>query len=358
MKKFYRTLSTAMIILLSMIVPMSVLAQTKEEPKKEAAKTEAPAKKKCEKQPSYKYWGITAYGSLNQFNGDLSKNILFNDIWKFGAGGAVTKQFTRVIGARFRGGWAPVAGKVDNKLVYQVNTPPAYVSDNFKSWIIEADLEATVNWVNWIMGYKPERFFSSYLVFGIGADHTQGAKFHNGNDEVIVGYLGYPSHADAADPLRYGNNSGIGKWNLEFKAVAGIGFDFNLSKHWSINPEILWRWRDGDVLDMTIGGAKQVKNDMYSGVNLGLTYKIYSGCNLKDMEKRASEIKYETTPPVLVEKGDSVEFLVKGTVPPKFFCPTAAMYFQPVLTYDGGKYEMPCGTHLYGEKLTGDGKKP
>jgi Flp pilus assembly protein TadD/outer membrane protein OmpA-like peptidoglycan-associated protein len=31
------------------------------------------------------------------------------------------------------------------------------------------------------------------------------------------------------------------------------------------------------------------------------------------------------------------------------------MYFHPVLTYDGGKYELPCSTHLYGEKLTGDG---
>jgi len=46
---------------------------------------------------------------------------------------------------------------------------------------------------------------------------------------------------------------------------------------------------------------------------------------------------------------------VKGTVPPKFFCPTAAMYFQPVITYDGGKYELPCSHQLYGEKLTGDG---
>jgi len=73
------------------------------------------------------------------------------------------------------------------------------------------------------------------------------------------------------------------------------------------------------------------------------------------MAKNYSLIKYETTPPVLVEKGDSIEVTVKGTVPPKYFCPTAAMYFQPVLTYEGGKYELPCGTHLYGEKLTGDG---
>jgi Flp pilus assembly protein TadD/outer membrane protein OmpA-like peptidoglycan-associated protein len=350
-----------MIITLMMIIPLVTLAQTqaKEAPKKDGTKTETPKKSKCEKAPSHSYWSFTAYGALDQFNGDLSKNILFNDMWKFGAGGSFTKQFTRVVGLRFRGGWVPLGGSVTDKLVFEKGTPPQYISQNFRSWVIETGLEGTINWVNWIMGYKPERFFSSYVILGVGMDHTQGAKFDNADNQHPIGYVGYPSHlgSDAANgSLGYGNNSGLGKWNLEFKAAAGIGFDFNLSKHWSINPEIIWRWRDGDVLDMTMGGAKQVINDMYSGVNLGITYKFaYSGCSLKEMAKNYSLIKYETTPAVLTEKGDSITVTVKGTVPPKYFCPTAALYFQPVLTYDGGKYELPCGTHLYGEKLTGEG---
>ena len=357
MKKLYSTLSTALIVFLMMIVPMITMAQaTKTEaPKKDAAKTEATKGSKCEKAPSHSYWSVTAYGSLNQFNGDLSKNVIFNDKWMFGAGGSVTKQFSRVIGVRLRGGWVPLSGSVTDKLVYQAETPATKISQNFKSWVIEAGVETTINWVNWIMGYKPERFFSSYLILGVGADHTQGAKFGNDDPTTPIGYLGYPSH-EGPDKLGYGNNSGIGKWNLEFKAAAGLGFDFNLSKHWSINPEFIWRWRDGDVLDLTMGGSKQVINDMYSGVNLGITYKFaYSGCNLKEMAKNYSLIKYETTPAVLAEQGDSIVVTIKGTVPPKFFCPTAAMYFQPVLTYDGGKYELPCGTHLYGEKLSGEG---
>jgi Flp pilus assembly protein TadD len=335
-----------------MVAPIVTLAQTqtKESPKKEAAKTETPKSSKCEKAPSHSYWAVTAYGALDQFNGDLSKNILFNDQWMFGAGGSVTKQFTRVIGVRLRGGWVPLSASVNDKYVTD-----GKVSQHFRSWVIEAGAEATINWVNWIMGYKPERFFSSYLIAGIGADHTQGVKFNNDNNLTVVGYVGYPSHKGITNQ-GYGNNSGIGSWNLEFKAAAGLGFDFNLSKHWSINPEIIWRWRDGDILDMTAGGAKEVINDMYSGVNLGITYKFaYSGCNLKEMAKNYALIKYETTPAVLSEKGDSVEVIVKGSVPPKFFCPTAAMYFQPTLTYDGGKYDLPCGTHLYGEKLTGEG---
>ena len=343
-----------------LVVPMITFAQAKttEAPKKEAEKTEKAKTSKCEKASSYKYWGITAYGALDQFNGDLSKNILFNDKWMFGAGGMFTKQFTRVIGARFRGGWVPLSGSVTDKYVPEAKEASAVngykINQHFKSWVIEADLEATINWVNWIMGYKPERFFSSYLIAGVGLDHSQGVKFDNSNDLKVIGYLGYPTHM-GSDNAGYGNNSGIGSWNMEFKAVAGIGFDFNLSKHWSINPEILWRWRSSDYLDMTQGGVKQVINDMYSGVNIGLTYKIYSGCNLKDMAKNYDQIKYETTPAVLTEKGDSVVVTVKGTVPPKYFCPLAAMYFQPVLTYQGGQYEMPCATQIYGEKLTGTG---
>jgi len=266
---------------------------------------------------------------MNQFNGDLSKNILFNETWKFGAGLAVTKQFSRVIGARLRFGWVPLGASVTDKYLPDAIGADAggKLSQTFNAWVIEGDLEATVNWVNWIMGYKPERFFTSYLIAGIGIDYTQGAKYNNDNPDVIVGYVGYPSHKGKAEN-GYGNNNGIGDWNQEFKTVIGLGFDLNLSKHWSINPEFLWRWRgsNSDALDMTYGGAKEVKNDMYSGVNLGLTYKFAYSCSLKEMLKNYGLIKYETTPPVLVEKGDSVMVTVKGTFPPDYFCPNAAMY--------------------------------
>ena len=359
MKNFFQTLSKALIALLILVVPMVTLSQSKtkevpkkDAPKKEAAKTDTQKSSKCEKASSHNYWAVTAYGALDQFNGDLSKNILFNDKWMFGAGGSITKQFSRVIGVRFRGGWVPLSASVSDKYLPKA-TPngDGNVTARFKSWVVETGLEATINWVNWIMGPKPDRFFTSYLIAGIGMDHTQGAKF-DVNDKII-GYLGYPSHK-GSNLMGYGNNSGIGSWNLEFKALAGLGFDFNLSKHWSINPELLWRWRDGDVLDMTPGGAKQVINDMYSGVNLGLTYKFYTGCNLKDMAKLYDQVKLETTPTVLTEKGDSVLVTVKGTVPPKYFCPNAAMYFQPVLTYQGGQYELK-PVQLYGEKLSGEG---
>jgi tetratricopeptide (TPR) repeat protein/outer membrane protein OmpA-like peptidoglycan-associated protein len=387
MKKLYELISKVLIVMLVAIIPLVSIAQTKttptttkkttptttttkttttttttkEEPKKADTKATTDQVKKNNKAPTHTYWGVTGYIGGTQFNGDLSKNLFLNDKWMFGAGGMVTRQFTRVIGARLKIGWTPVSGGVDGKYVPNaglVEPLTGFKGDNisqrFTSYIIESDLSVTINWVNWIMGYKPERFFSSYLIAGLGFDHTQGRKWDSKAD-TILGYLGYPTHKGSDDPLRYGNNSGLGHWNGEFKLDAGIGFDFNLSQHWSINPEILWRWRDGDVLDMTTGGVKEIKNDMFSGAYVGLTYKFcYGGCSLTFMQKNYPMVKFETTPAVMVERGDSVTVTVKGTFPEKYFCPKAAMYFQPVLKYEGGSYALKPIT-IMGEKVSGNG---
>ncbi len=353
MKKLYELLSKAIIVMLVTIIPLVSFAQTttkKEEPKKANNKA-----------PTHTYWSVTALGSFNQFNGDLSNNLFLNDHWRFGAGAMLTRQWTRVIGTRFKFGWTSLEGSVKGKYVPEggLVDPVSgqrgdFIHQRFTSYVLEGDLHLTVNWVNWMLGYKPERFFSSYLIAGIGIDHTQGRKW-DANKDTILGYLGYPTHTGTGDPMRYGNTSGIGHWNAEFKVVAGIGFDFNINQHWSINPEFLWRWRDGDVLDLTHGGVMEIKNDMYSGVSLGLTYKFaYGGCTLKQMEKNYPFVKFETTPAVMIERGDSVQVTVKGTFPEKYFCTKSAMYFQPVLKYEGGSYALKPIT-LMGEKVTGDG---
>jgi tetratricopeptide (TPR) repeat protein len=360
MKKLYELLSKALIVMLVTIIPLVSFAQTTV--KKEDTKAAKEQPKKVNNQaPTHTYWSVTALGSFNQFNGDLSKNLFLNDKWRFGAGAMVTRQWTRVIGTRFKFGWTSLEGAVTDKyvpggaLVDPISHQRGdFIKQRFTSYVLEGDIHLTVNWVNWILGYKPERFFSSYLIAGFGIDHTQGRKW-DANKDTILGYLGYPTHTGSNDIMRHGNNSGIGHWNAEFKTVAGIGFDFNINQHWSINPEFLWRLRDGDCLDMTQGGAMQIKNDMYSGVSLGLTYKFaYGGCTLKQMEKNYPLVKFETTPAVMIEKGDSVQVTVKGTFPEKYFCTKAAMYFQPVLKYDGGSYTLKPMT-IMGEKVTGDG---
>jgi len=344
MKKLYRILQKTLIVALVAIIPLASFAQDKS--KEQKVRNTA---------PSYSYWSVGVFGGLMQFNGDLSKNLwvnLYSNSLGYNYGLVVTKQFTRVIGVRARIAHGMLQSRVENKFVYDIDGTATgdnrYISEKFVAYPWETDLQFTVNWLNWALGYKPERFFSSYLILGVGLDQTIGHKT-NLNLNIDDAWLGHD------DQISTGNTSGIAKQNLEFKVGAGLGFDLNINKHWSIPIEVYWRWRDGDILDMTRGGAKEVKNDMYSSATVGLTYKFgYSGCNLKEMAKNYNQVKYETTPSVLTEKGDSVVVTVKGTFPPKYFCPSAAMYFQPVVTYQGGQYELK-PIQIYGEKLSGEG---
>lgn len=357
MKKIYQNLAKTLIALMILVMPVITFAQTQstEVSKKEADKTEKAKTSKCEKAISHNYWSIGIFGGIQQFNGDLAKNRwinLYSNSIGYNLGLTVTKQFSRVIGLRARFAYGTVAGSVDKKYTWDYQDgkgTPLFIAQKFKSSIIETDLQFTVNWVNWIMGYKPERFFSSYIILGAGLDQSAGTK----TDLSTVKEIGYLGKKD--NILNTGNTSGLGGRNAAFKVGAGLGFDLNISSHWSIPIEFTWRWQNSDVLDMTTAGAMQVLNDMYSSATVGLTYKFaYGGCNLKEMAKNYNLVKFETTPAVLTEKGDSVTVTIKGTVPPKYFCPKAAMYFQPVLTYQGGQYDLK-PINLYGEKLSGEG---
>lgn len=348
MKKFYRNVSNVLVVLLVALIPALAFSQDAPTETKKARNTA----------PSYSYWSVQAFGGIMQFNGDLSKNLWINlgdNAMGYNYGLVFTKQFTRVIGVRARIAHGKLQSEVQGKFIYDydqgepTDPTPHYLHKYFVAYPWETDLQLTVNWLNWILGYKPERVFSSYAIFGVGADQTIGHR----DDLLLATTDAWIGQKDRSNNL--GNTSGLAGHNLEFKVGAGIGFEFNIHKNWSINPEFYWRWRDGDILDMTKGGAKQVKDDMYSSVTLGLTYKFgYRGGNLKEMEKRYGEVKYEVIPPVLSEKGDSVIVTIKGTFPEKYFAQKAAMYFQPVLTYAGGQYELK-SMNLMGEKLTGDG---
>lgn len=353
MKKFSRNLSKVVIVLLVALLPSLAFSQDQTT---EAKKTRNTA-------PSYGYWSIQAFGGIMQFNGDLSKNLWVNmgeNAMGYNYGLVFTKQFTRVLGVRGRIAHGKLQSQIKGKFVYDydqgqpTDPKPHYLHKYFVAYPWETDLQVTVNWLNWILGYKPERIFSSYAIIGFGADQTIGHR-----EDLLLAkndaWLGRKDMKDDGNQDVEGNTSGLFGHNLEFKAGAGIGFDINIHKNWSLNPEFYWRWRDGDILDMTKGGAKQVKNDMYSSLTLGLTYKFgYRGGSLKDMEKRYGEVKYEVTPAVLSEKGDSAIVTIKGIFPEKYFAQKAGMYFQPVLKYNGGQLELK-PMNLMGEKLTGDG---
>lgn len=225
----------------------------------------------------YKYWSVGLFGGLMQTNGDLSRNAsvnLYANSIGYNVGLVATRQFSRVIGVRARFAYGNIHSGVQQKWTWEYmdgKGTPEQITHSFRTSIFESDLQLTINWLNWILGYKPERIFSSYLIGGFGVDHASGTlKDENGD---IIARLGRKNEA-----LNVGNTSGIGGDNLQFKVVAGVGFDFNLSKHFSVPIEFAWKWQNEDLLDMTRGGAKSVINDMYTSGTIGLTYKFGYSC--------------------------------------------------------------------------------
>jgi outer membrane protein OmpA-like peptidoglycan-associated protein len=294
MKNYYRCLSMMTIAFLMAIIPFSSQAQDK------VYETNA----KPNAAPCYNYWSVGVFGGVMQFNGDLSRTLWTNlgpNSAGYNVGFVAAKQFTRVIGVRARIAYGMLQSRAENKFSFEsrgVIGVPGYISQSFQTTIFESDLQLTVNWTNWILGYKPGRLFSSYLIAGFGMDQAKGTKRDiNLNQEIA--YLG-----KGGKDMNVGNTNGMGGSDLQFKLDAGIGFDFNINKHFSIPVEFSLRWQNSDNLDMTRGGSEQVFADMYSSATVGLTYKFGYKC-----PKIKEEVAF-IVPPPLVMPDPTVRFSV------------------------------------------------
>jgi len=263
----YQRLSRVMIVMLVALIPFVGMAQ--EGIKETTVKSNTA--------PCYNYWSVGLFGGMMQFHGDLSKSLwlnLYPNSIGYNIGLVATKQFTRVIGVRARIAYGNIHSDVKDKWVWEYldgDGVAKQVTQSFRTSLFESDFQVTVNWLNWALGYKPERMFSSYVFAGIGMDHSSGTR--SDEDGTAIAYLG-----DRGDVLNVGNTHGLGGDNLELKVSAGLGFDFNLSKNFSIPVEFAWRWQNSDLLDMTRGGAQGMVNDMYSSATVGLTYKFGYSC--------------------------------------------------------------------------------
>jgi hypothetical protein len=76
----------------------------------------------------------------------------------------------------------------------------------------------------------------------------------------------------------------------------GLGLNFRLAEKWDAFLEYNHRITFVDDIDITEAG----KNDHYSSLMLGVTYKFISGSNLKSMEKNFDQVTIVTTPDPLL----------------------------------------------------------
>lgn len=266
-----------------------------------------------------------------QYFGDLNENFLNNRtnlMYGFGLG----YQFTPVFGLRasFNNGWLVSTHDAD--------------SLRMSSSIWDVQLDATVSLSNLIGGYK-ERFVNFYLLGGVGL---------NNYSSMYLNTLGTDDHEDDEIEGRFGPDAEAPydtKAKMGFIVPVGLGMNFRLAEKWDLFLEYNHRINFTDDLDAYESGDK---NDHYSSLMLGVTYKFMGGSNLKSMEKNFDQVTIVATPNPLVNVGDTVCVNVNVTFPPKYFGKKSAMNFQPEIAYAGTTVKLK-PVNFQGEKAEGDG---
>lgn len=82
---------------------------------------------------------------------------------------------------------------------------------------------------------------------------------------------------------------------------------------------------------------------------------LLTGCNaLKSMKKKSNTVSYDAKPNPLEVRGDSVEIVITGKLPVKYFDKKTALNMNPTMSFDGGSIKLRPLT-LKGEASTADG---
>ncbi len=82
---------------------------------------------------------------------------------------------------------------------------------------------------------------------------------------------------------------------------------------------------------------------------------LLTGCNaLKTMKTKSNTLSYDAKPNPLEVRGDSVEIVITGKIPVKYFDKKTAVNMNPTLSYDGGSIKLR-PLSLKGEASTADG---
>lgn len=279
-----------------------------------------------------RYFFLQAGLGISQFYGDLNPDNFFNKRTKLMYGFGAGYQFSPVIGLR---------GSFNNGWVVSTNDD---IEQRMSSSLWDAQLDATFSLTNLIFGYNPDRFLNLYALGGVGYMNYSSMLLNtlgtdDFDDDLILKRFGPQAEA----PFETEAHNGI-------MVPVGLGLNFRLAEKWDAFLEYNQRITFVDDIDIT----EAEKNDQYSSLMLGVTYKFISGANLKAMEKNFDQVTIVTTPDPLVNVGDTVCVNTKITFPPKYFGKKAAMNFQPEITYAGKSVKLK-PVNFQGEKAEGDG---
>ncbi len=327
MKNMYQILRKVVFLLLIGLIPTLVMGQK-------------------DGKPSFDpYWYIGAQGGISQLHGDVTKYkfVPDKDNWNFGFGGLFGRQFTPFLGLRGTLAYGTYSGQEERA---SKNYLPWY-NQKVEGNYIDYSLMLTFDLDRLILGYNPDRLLGVYAMAGIGNSQYRVKKY----DLVTgaeLGSRGYDTEQGGGDGKGFGGRDLIGT------VPAGLGVNLRVSEKVDLILENVMRFTGSEGLDIQHGGAAEIKKDFYSQTTIGLVYKFGMGTDLSKMQRDFGKVKFETTPPVLETRGDSIDVTIRGTFPPNYFDKKAAVCFQPVLKYATGETKLKC-INIRGESVKGDG---
>ncbi|MCF8307929.1 MAG: porin family protein [Bacteroidales bacterium] len=241
-------------------------------------------------------WNVQLSGGPVIFYGDIMNDYTLyppldnNDAWNFGGALNLEYSLNRYLGLRGQLKYGQIGG-----IKSQSNL-------KFDGDLLDASLQAKLNFNEALGNHNPYRSFNTYGLLGIG--HSYWATERNDTEKS--------------------SDDGIFKMSPEAFSPIGLGLSYRINENLNVNLEgvanILY---NADDLD-EFSGSGEFERDMYSYTTLGLTYKFggKTGQERKeskdrDMHRIDEEKAKDTSEKEEKEKKKTVEVSLNSEMPSK-----------------------------------------
>lgn len=250
----------------------------------------------------YQYWQVNFNGGTSIFFGDVKqyKILPAKDEWRLGGGFQLLRQISPVFGFRGQMLYSHISGTRTEWDRY------------FESDFFEFNLNAKINLLNLISGYKKSRIIDVYATLGLG--------FVNYNTKLRE----LSTHKTVRE-IGFGNGESFGGRSFNGIGTGGLGFDIRLTDKWHVNLESSSRMMNTDILDGWVAGFKY---DVYNYTSIGITFAFGESKEGKELRR-----KKEKTP-AHVQTSGYPYLKPPGSDKPEYKPPRIEMLEVPPIPYN------------------------
>ena len=243
------------------------------------------------------HWQVGVHGGPTVFFGDVKQNKFwpvsshYNE-WRWAGGLDIGYRISPVFSIALQGVYGNLAGTKRRWNAY------------FESDYYESNLLTTIDLNNLFGRNRTTRFFSVYVVLGVGA-----IQFNTELKDLET--------SEVYRKVGYGDGFGFKGRMLEGIISYGAGFNFRMADRWAAQLQMVFRVSGTDAID---GYIDNFPYDVYNYTSLGVVYKF--GFRKKNQVKEEM-IPEVTLPPLPVAVPDDSTFMreieeMKKPVPVEF----------------------------------------